>query len=298
MSADKPTLRAAIGDYAHTKPLKSGAVQSDRLGFDFADITPVYKAFKPMVRELAFDVSEMAIATFVQAKAYGKPLVLLPAVMMGRFQHGFMFYNSDRGTLTPADLPGKRIGVRAYSQTTGAWLRGILANDYGVDLSRVQWVTFEDGHVAEVPDPPGVERAPPGKDMTQMLLDGEIDAAIYGAELDGVERLKSVIRDPQVDAEAWFKKYGVVPVNHLVVVTEKLAKSSPDSVREVYRLLRDSKQAAGYPKPGGRDTIPFGADANRPAFELMIKYLDQQKLLPRRITVDELFDDTTRKLQA
>ena len=159
----------------------------------------MHTAFKPMVREHAYDASEMALVTYLQAKAYNKGLKLLPATMLARFQHGTVLYNSERGTLAPKDLAGKRIGVRSYSQTTGVWMRGILQNDYGVDLSGVQWVTFEDGHVAEAKDPPGVIRSK-GKDITEMLLDGELDAAIYGAAMPKDARLKSVIADPDGEA--------------------------------------------------------------------------------------------------
>ncbi len=148
------TLRIAIGDYPHTLPLKRGEIASPWLKLDFVEVKPMHTAFKPMVREHAFDASEMALVTYLQAKAYKKGLKLLPAAMLARFQHGTVLYNSERGVLGPNDLAGKRIGVRSYSQTTGVWMRGILQNDYGVDLSGVQWVTFEDGHVAEAKDPP------------------------------------------------------------------------------------------------------------------------------------------------
>ena len=168
----------------------------------------MHKAFKPMVREHAYDASEMALVTYLQAKAYDKGLRLLPAAMLARFQHGtHAVQRRARQARRRADLPGCRIGVRAYSQTTGAWLRGILQNDYGVDLSRVQWVTFEDGHVAEAKDPPGVIRAEPTSDMTKMLIDGELDAAIYGAELPNDARLQSVIPDPDAAARAWYAKH-------------------------------------------------------------------------------------------
>ena len=194
------TLRIAIGDYPHTLPLKRGEIVSPWLKLDFVEIKPMHKAFKPMVREHAYDASEMALVTYLQARAYNKGLTLLPAAMLARFQHGCMLFNAARGKLGPADLPGCRIGVRAYSQTTGAWLRGILENDYEVDLSRVQWVTFEDGHVAEAKEPAGVIRARPDQDMTKMLIDGELDAAIYGAELPKDARLQSVIPDPEAAA--------------------------------------------------------------------------------------------------
>ena len=131
-------LRVALGDYAHTVPLKNGQIASQSVAFDFTEVKPVYKVFGAMVREQAFDVSEMAIVTYLQARCHGKPLVLLPAVMMGRFQHHCMLYNAERGAITPSDLPGRRVGVRSFAQTTGVWLRGHLQNDYGVDIGRVQ----------------------------------------------------------------------------------------------------------------------------------------------------------------
>lgn len=282
------TLRIAIGDYPHTLPLKRGEVTSDWLSLDFVEKKPMHMNFKPMVREHAYDVSEMAIVTAVQAKAYNKGLTLLPATMMARFQHHTMLYNSARGTLAPKDLAGKRIGVRAYSQTTGAWIRGILENDYGADFSGVQWVTFEDGHVAEAADPAGVERAA-GKDITQMLVDGELDAAIYGAAMPDDPRLKSVIPDPERAAQDWYATHKLVPVNHMVVVTDELAQRHPAAVVEVYRLLEVSKAAAGLPQPGSVDTAPFGKDANRAGVDLLISYAVQQRLIPHRLSADELW---------
>jgi 4,5-dihydroxyphthalate decarboxylase len=297
MSASQvTTLSAAFDDYPHTQALKSGGVKSDQAGFAFSTIKPANKFFKPCVRELKFDVSELAIGTFLMAKAWGKPLVLLPATVMGRFQHGTLLYNAARGTMTPQDLPGKRVGVRAYSQTTGIWVRGILFNDYGVDTSACRWVTQEDGHVAEFEEPPGVERAAEGKDLIAMLRAGEIDAAIYGVNLPNDPALKSVIPDPEAAAAKWYAQHRVVPINHMVVVTERLAKTRPDLVREVYRVLLESKRAAGLPKPGTIDVLPFGLEACRPALVTLIKYLAQQKLIPRALTVEELFDDTTRVL--
>jgi 4,5-dihydroxyphthalate decarboxylase len=240
----------------------------------------------------------MAIVTYLQAKAYGKPLMLLPATMMGRFQHGTLLYNSERGRLRVEDLPGRRVGVRAFSQTTGAWIRGILWKDYGLDLNSVKWVTFEDAHLAEYRDPPGVERAAAGKDITQMLMDGELDAAIFGGNMPDDARLKSVIADPEAAGEEWSRKHGTVPINHMVVVKDSLAKSNPAAVREVFRMMLESKKAASLPKPGAIDFVPFGFDAVRPALELMSACALEMQLIPRGYTVEELFDDTTRALRA
>ena len=286
---DATTLRIAIGDYPHTLPLKRGAIVSPWLKLDFVEIKPMHKAFKPMVREHAYDASEMALVTYLQAKAYNKGLALLPAAMLARFQHGCMLFNAERGKLDPANLPGRRIGVRAYSQTTGTWLRGILANDYAVDLSRVQWVTFEDGHVAEAKEPPGVIRSRSEQDMTKMLIDGELDAAIYGAELPKDARLQSVIPDPEAAARAWYGQHGLVPDNHMLVGTDEFARANPPAVAELSRLQEAGKKASGLPAPGAIDTAPFGKEANRPCLELLMSYAVQQKLVPRRLDIDDLW---------
>ena len=290
------TLSACFGTYPHTKSLKEGQIKSDRVALRFAEVDPINRAFRMMVREQKFDVSEMAIVSYLQARAYGKPLMLLPATMMGRFQQGALLHNAERGTLRPEDLPGRRVGVRAFSQTTGVWIRGILWKDYGLDLNQVKWVTFEDAHLAEFHDPPGVERAAAGKDMTKMLIDGELDAAIYGGVMPTDPRLKSVIPDPDAAAKVWYGKHGAVPVNHMVVFKESLSKSNPGAVREVFRMLLEGKKAAGLPKPGSLDTIPFGFDAVKPPLDLMSSYAFEMKLTPRRYSVEELFDDTTRGL--
>ena len=127
-------LKTLLGDHPGTAALKNGSVKSDLVEFDFAPYTPTNKGFKPMVRDAAFDVSEMAIVTYLMAKSFGKPMVLLPDVVLARFQHGHALYNAKKAKLTPRDLNGKRVGIRSFTTTTGAWLRGILANDHGVDL--------------------------------------------------------------------------------------------------------------------------------------------------------------------
>ncbi len=292
MSTKISTLSAAFDDYPHTLPLKRGEITSARVALTFSDVKPANRFFKPMVRELKFDVSEMAIATYVQAKAYGKPLVLIPATMMGRFQHGTILCNAAR-PIGPADLAGKRVGVRSYSQTTAVWVRGILQNDYGVDVDRLNWVTFEDGHVAEYREPAGVERAGADKNLLEMLRQGELDAAIYGADLPKDPALASVIPNPAAAAQSWYARHRVVPINHMVVVTEKLARSDPEAVREIYRLLMRGKQAAGLPQASEIDFLPFGLAACRPALQTIIDYALQQSLIPRKIAVDDLFDETT-----
>ena len=283
---------------AHTRipPLKSGDITSDRVAFRFNEVEPINKAFLMMVRQEKFDVSEMAIATYLQAKAYGKPLTLLPATMMGRFQHGTMFYNSERGTVTPENLPGRRVGVRAFSQTTGVWLRGILWKDYGLDLGTVKWVTFEDAHVRRIPRSARRRARRPWQGHDE-------NAARRRARCGDLRRQHPKRSTAQkrhcrtrTAAKEWYKKHATVPVNHMVVVKSALAKSDPGAVREIFRMLQASKKAAGLPKPGAIDTIPFGFEAVKPALELMSSYALEMKIIPRRFSVEELFDDTTRAL--
>jgi 4,5-dihydroxyphthalate decarboxylase len=283
-------LRAVLGSHPHVQAVKRGELGSDRLDLDFIEHTPINTAFKPMVREQAFDVCEMAIVTYLMAKAHGKPLVLLPATMLGRFQHAYALYNPARGTLGPGDLEGKRVGIRSFTTTTGAWVRGILANDYGVRLDKIHWVTFEDPHVAEYVDT--TERAPKDKKVLQMLIDGELDAVL--GETTSDPRLKPLFPDPAAEAAKWYVRRGVVPVNHLVVVTERLAKSRPDVVAGVYDLLKESKTRMG--PAAVPDLVPFGVEANRRPLERIIDYAFQQALIPRRFTVDELFDETTGRM--
>ena len=184
-------LRTLLGDHPGTAALKNGSITSDLVNFEFVEYSPTNKGFKPMVREQAFDVSEMAIVTYLMAKSFGKPMVLLPNVVVARFQHAYALYNGRHGTLEPADLNGKRVGIRSFTTTTGAWLRGILANDHGVDLNSIDWMTFEDAHVAEYKDT--TKRAPAGKQIVQMLIDGELDA-VLGEKSDHPE-LKPLFAD-------------------------------------------------------------------------------------------------------
>ena len=281
-------LKGMLGDYPATKALKTGGVKSPSVAIDWADVKVPSSAFKRTVRNLEFDVSELAIVTYLIGKAYGRPLVLLPAVVVGRFQHPFLVYNKARGPLTPGQLNGKRVGIRSYSVTTVTWVRGIMQNDYGVDLSGIDWVTFEEPHVAEFKDPPNLQRAPADKDLLGMLQAGEIDAAIVGSRVPPGGDIVSMIDDPAAAGEAWKKKYGAIQINHMVVVKQSLSQSNPDAVREIWRMLKESKAAGGEAANGaGPDSLPYGIEANRRNLEIAIDTVHQQKLIPRKFTVDD-----------
>jgi len=290
------TLYSLLGNHAGTAALKTGRVVSPSVAFDYADVKVVNTQFKAMMRELKYDFGEVAIATYLQGYEYGKPYVLLPVTTNGRNQHHTIFHNADRGALTPRDLNGTRVGVRAYTQTTGVWVRGFLAEDYGVDLRSITWVTFEEPHLAEYREPANVERAAAGKELKQMLLDGEIDAAILG---DVAEQgpLKHMIPDHAAEGQRWARAHGGVPINHMAVIRQSIAQSQPDVVREVYRLLGESRAAAALPT-GPDDPLRVGVNANRRSLEQMVAYAFQQGLISRCPTADELFADAVRNLGA
>ena len=278
-------LRTLLGDHPGTVALKNGSINSTSVVFDFADYSPTNKGFKPMVREAAFDVSEMAIVTYLMARSVGKPMVLLPNVVLARFQHAFALCPALSGELAPRDLNSKRVGIRSFTTTTGAWLRGILADDYGVDLDSIDWVTFEDAHVAEFKDT--TKRAPAGRQIIRMLLDGELDA-VLGEKSDHPE-LKPLFPDVAGEEKAWFAKHAVLPVNHMVVVKQELSDKNPDAVREVHRLLQESAK--------GAPAAPhFSQSEMRRSLEMIIGYAAQQGLISRAFAVEELFDDVTRPL--
>jgi 4,5-dihydroxyphthalate decarboxylase len=290
------TLRTNLADYAMTRALKSGAVTSNLVTFDFCGPKVANQGFKQMVRERAFDAGELAIGTFLEARTYGKPLTLLPAVVMGRFQHQTAWRSTQRPPFGPGDLEGRRIGIRSYTQTTGIWVRGIFKHEYGVDLNKVTWVCNDDGHLAEFKDPPNVERTPPdSRKVDQMLLDGELDGAILGAEVPNEPRIAHLIPNPKDAALAWYRKYNTVPINHLMCVDKDLADARPDVIAEIFRMLEETK-AAMPPSPDGIDFHPFGVEALRKPLDMIMQYSVEQKIIPRAFKVDELFDDVTRRL--
>jgi 4,5-dihydroxyphthalate decarboxylase len=290
------TLKTNLADYAMTKALKEGTVKSDLVTFDFCGPKVANQGFKAMVRERKFDAGEMAIGTFLEARSYGKPVTLLPAVVMGRFQHQTALRATARPPFGPGDIEGRRIGIRSYTQTTGIWVRGIFQHEYGVDLNKVTWVCNDDGHLAEFRDPPNVERTPPdGKKVDQMLLDGEIDGAILGAELPNERRVAHLIPNPKEAALAWHRKYNTVPVNHFFCVDKDLADQRPDVVAEIFRMLKATK-AAMPPSADGIDFHPFGLEAVRKPLAMITQYAVEQKIIPRAFKVEELFDDATRGL--
>ena len=263
-------MKALLGDYPVTAQFKR------RAPLEFEDVKPPSAGFKRVVRGLEFDLAELAITTFLMAKAAGKPYRLLPAVVLARMQHGRLVCDARR-PVSPSGLERRRIGVRSYSVTTGMWLRGILAEDHGVDCARITWVTFEEAHVAEFRDPPNVERAPPGAKLEAMLLAGEIDAAVTGDAPIADPRIVPVIPDPEAAALKWRARKGAIQVNHVIAVRPEV------DAAPLMALLRESFAAAGNP-----EFNPIGLDANRRNLEVAIDFVHRQGLIPQKYEVEAL----------
>jgi 4,5-dihydroxyphthalate decarboxylase len=288
-------LKVLLGDYPHTAALKSGRIAPSEVSFDFVEANPLNTAFKRMVRDLEFDISELSLVTFLQAKDAGKPLVLVPAVVMSRFQHPYIVYNAERGELRPDQLTGRRVGCRLYTANTAVWLRCILAGDYSVDLDAVRWVAFQEPHVAEFRDPPNVEKAPAGSDLLDLLMRGEVDAIIIDP-VPSDPRIEPLIFEPAAAAKSWAERHKAIQVNHMVAVRQSLTASNPNAIREFYHLLIESKKLAP-PASAGLDPAPMGLDAaNRRNISLAIECTYRQGLISRRFEVEELFDSVTANL--
>ncbi len=307
MTTANVVLKTLIGSYGNTRALKDGTVTAPGITLDFVEVTPVYTAFRRMVEQLEFDVSEMAVTTYLVARAFDKQFTGLPVVLFRKFHHGTILCNVRSGIRAPKDLEGRRVGMRAYAQTGPTWSRGILQSEYGVDLGKVQWVTYEGSHVREFQDPANVTRAPEGKKMADMLVAGEIDAAI-GAEGLSSPNVRPLIPDAAQVEAAWFKKTGLYPVNHMVVVKRSVVDAHPGilgalfgafkTAKELYldRLTREGPASADdrltlqLKEMVGGDPFPYGVPPDRKSYETLARYAFEHGILPRPYRVEDLFD--------
>ncbi|WP_216897274.1 hypothetical protein [Nocardia alni] len=294
------TLSIAAKSYPHTEFLAEPGLTIEGHPFEYAAVNPIYKAFAPMVRELAYDVSEMAIATYLQAREAGVALSLLPIVLSGDFHHHSLTRWPGSAEIGPRDLVGKRVGVRAYSQTTGLWVRGILHEEFDVDAKDVTWVTVEEPHVGAYVEPPNVERTT-GK-VLEVLERGDVVAAVLGPPaLDGAQGpLVPIISNWREAEEAWGERHGTVPINHMLTVRRDVLEAEPRAIAALYRELGDriEDRKASEAQPGPRvRALRFGVTGELVAgLQVAIYYALQQNVIRTPVTVDELLGDFTRHL--
>lgn len=291
------TLRIALGKAPLTDYLKTTVAASSEIRLAFEDIKVIHKAFSPMVREQAYDISELAIVTALQAVAYGRPIVLLPAVVASRFQRRCIIGYRPSGVPTPAQLEQARIGVRAYTQTTGMWVRAHLAEDFGLPIECMRWLTRDGAHVAEYRDPPCVEHIDNDASLPDLLRAGAIDAAILGNDLPTDDDFAPVIPDAAARDRAWWETHGFMPINHMVAVSLDTVRREPAALREAYRMMHEADTATRGPASEPCPTR-FGFEALREPVEFVVNTCLQQGLLPRRLDVEEIFGPARALLRA
>jgi 4,5-dihydroxyphthalate decarboxylase len=284
------TLRTVLATASLATPLEQGAIKSPRVHLDFVDIDPVHvhDAFTPMVMQQAYDLCELAIVTCLQAIAYNRPIVMLPIVVASRFQRRCLIAYRPRGVPAAAELAGKRIGVRAYTQTTGMWVRAHLTEDYGLLTSSMRWITREPAHAEDYSDPPFVEHVEGKKNLPDMLRDGDIDAAILGRDLPKGDEFAPVIPDAAARDRAWWQQYGFMPINHMMVVSREASRRDPGAVAAAYGLLAQAYALNPVPE-GTPNPLRLGFDALREPLRWIIEACLEQGLLHRRLSLEEVF---------
>lgn len=255
------------------------------------DIKPVHKASRGFVNASDADLCELAIVTVLQALAYGKPVLLLPVTTLGRHQHQTLV---TLGGLSVADVEGHSVGVRAWSQTTGVWMRGFLTEQYGVDLRKTQWTTYEGHHVDGAEDPSWVSRAPQGSKLPADFLQGRVDFGIMGNELPSDDRIHTAVERAHEVAEQWAKDQGFIPVNHVVGVSEAAAAERPAAILAAYDAMRS---VLGAQEESGDVALhPVGFEGLRGAFTKAAAYALEQDVIPHPVDYDELVERTCTAL--
>lgn len=312
----QPTpLSAVTATYGHTAALKDGRIAPAGFELDFTEYPVIVQAFRRMVRGLEFDVCEMAFTTYLCARENGVAFTALPLFVMRGFHHGAIVYNRRSGITGAKDLEGRRVGVnRGYTVTTGVWVRGILQDEYGVDLDRVTWVLSGDEHVQAYRPPANVVSMPEGGNLAQMLRSGEIDAAI-GIEVDDPD-IGPLIDHPDEAAFASLSGRGLYPINHLVVIRDDVLAAHPELPAALFTAYATAKRdyvaelAAGtIAEPSahdkryqramavlGGDPLPYGIEPNRAMIELLISHATRQKIISRPVTPADVFAASTHDL--
>ena len=301
-------LKTVTRTQGNNRALKDGTVKPATFDFDFIEVDPLIDAFRRMVRGLEFDISELALTTYITAKEHGKRFTALPIFLVRGFHHGAILVNTKSGITTPKDLEGKRVGVsRGYTVTTGVWARAILEQQYGVDLRKITWVLSGDEHVAEFEAPGNVVRLEPGRKMAQLLASGELPAAI-NLECDSPD-VKPLIANAKEEAFKALAEHGLYPINHTVVVKDELLGKHPGLARDIFqafseskRLYVDSLRAGRIEKmtatdemyqrvmgATGKDPLPYGVDPNRAVLDNLIASALEQGILKHPTKVDDLF---------
>jgi 4,5-dihydroxyphthalate decarboxylase len=301
-------LKTVFRLLGHTEALRNGSIKPQHFEIDYEDVPVLIQAFRRMVRGVEFDVCKLALTTYICAKAYGKPFTAIPVFPARVFHHGAIFYNTRSEIRSPKDLEGKVVGVhRGYTVTTGVWARSILQHEYGVDLKKITWLLSGDEHVAEFVPPANVIAIEKGRKLEDLLIAGEIPAAV-NVEVDHPD-VKPLIPNAKEVAFEALRRTGHYPINHTVVVKNELLKASPDLGVELFNAFVEAKrpyvdklrknEIATLSKTDqtykrvmeitGADPLPYGVESNRSMIEAVVQYAQEQGILSRPFTMQELF---------
>lgn len=306
---DRLRLKTALATRGHTQALKDGTVKPRTFEFDFEEVPTIVQAFRRMVRGLEFDISEMAMTTYICSRAHGKAFTALPIFPMRAFHHGAIVCNTKSGIQNPKDLEGRKVGVnRGYTVTTGLWARSILQHQYGVDLTRITWVLSGDEHVEEYQPPGNVVPIEPGKTLEDMLVSGEIPAAI-GVQVESPD-VKPLIPNAREAGFEALRKRGLYPINHTVVVKDELLRAHRDLAPDIFNAFSEARRLYVERLASGRidqptpddvflrrvmdvtgDPLPYGVEPNRQMLEAVIRQSLEQGIITRTITIEELFPE-------
>lgn len=289
-------LTVMLGNHPHTRALKDGTVPVEGVECRYLESTPLPPAFARMVRELAYDICEMPLATYLQAREAGVPVTLLPVVLVGSTHHRALTRLPESPRIAPGDLVGRRVGVRAYGQTTGLWVRGWLQEEYGVKASDVTWVTTEDVHVAQYVNPSYVERSQAGR-VVDLLRSHDVSAAVLGPKAVGGQGagLVPLVPDAEAAGLAWTVRHGTIPANHLLVVRDDVLHRAPDAVRAVHRALAQAIEATAGERddsPAGRAVAAGWSDSLTACLEIGARYALEQGLIREPVDVTAIEEKT------
>lgn len=279
-------LKAALGRYAHVAPLKDGRVRSKRVALQFQEFDPLPEAFRAMVRGGDLDVCEMAVVTHLLAHHFGKPITAIALPLWSRLPHVNLVCNANSALAGPGDLENRVSGVRAYAQTSGVWVRGVLQHEYGVDLAKVRWLTMEDAHLAEYADPALCTRNSTGTGLRQLMLNGDL-AAIMGERVVDPGGIRTVIPDAEAEALRWIERTGHRAVNHVLSVRTDLLKQHEWLAAELSRMFNEAREIAIA--EGAEAPPEYGLEACRASLQMCLDFSAEQKITPRRYLVDEMF---------
>ena len=319
--SEKVHLTIAVAEHPHTSAIRDGSIPIVGVDAEIITVKPQIGAFRRMVRDVEFDVCEIAPTTYIIARAYGAPFVALPIFVVRRFHHAGLLVRPDAGIREPKDLEGKKVGVRAYSVTTGVWTRQVLIDEFGVDNDKVTWVVDDEEHVTQLKLPANVIHAPEGSSLAGMMAAGELAGGFAAAA--GIGRTgaptggwKEVEADyPDLFPNAWdleadyYKRTGIYPMHGTIVVKDSVLAEHPWVAKSIFDAFSQAKDEwlarldSGEATTAtdkkylklreivGHDPMPYGMAANLRTIEALEQTAFKQGLTPRRMTIDELFVD-------